>query len=225
MIMSLFKFVIRYTLIVLVTVTIFSLQLQAQETQQESVSPRGAFLRSVVMPGWGHYYVDHNNWTRGQYHLAADVTMILAYAGISMRNNTLEDNLITYVNSNAGINLDGRGKNIYLAISEFDNLQEYNDYQLISRNWDNLLDQTAENDWNWQNEDARYEYQDMRKRIDRSDNQLPALITLMVVNRLVSGISAVIKANHHNDNLPEASFSYLNEFGEPGMTAHLKVAF
>lgn len=71
----------------------------------------------------------------------------------------------------------------------------------------------------------RFRYQDMRERIDKNSNQLPALITLMVANRVISGLSAFAKARNMNRNLPEARFSYLNEFGEPGLTASLRFGF
>lgn len=215
----------RIAIFVVLAVLLSPARISAQETETSLPSPRGAFLRSLVMPGWGHYYVDNANWKRGQYHLAADVVMILGYTGISIRNNRLEDNLITFARSNANINLDGRSRDIYLAIAEFDNLDAYNDYQLISRNWNNLLPESTENQWNWQNNDDRFKYRDMRQRIDDNDNQLPALVTLMVMNRLVSGISAFVQARHKSEMMPEATFSYLNEFGEPGLTAHLRLNF
>ena len=223
--MILSKIGIRISIFVFIAVLLSPNSGNAQETDTPLPSPRGAFLRSLVMPGWGHYYVDNTNWKRGQYHLAADVAMILGYTGISIRNNRLEDNLITFARSNANINLNGRSREIYLAIAEFDNLDAYNDYQLISRNWNDLLPESTENQWNWHNDDDRFEYQDMRQRIDDNENQLPALVTLMVMNRLVSGISAFVQARNKAEMMPEASFSYLNDFGEPGLTAHLRFNF
>lgn len=188
----------------------------------EEKSPRGAFLRSLVMPGWGHHYIDKSDWKRGQYHMAADAVMILTYAGIRVRNVQLENDLETFALANAGIDLSNRNRDLFLAIANFDNLSEYNDFQLRSRNWDDLLDDTPENRWNWVNDNDRFRYQDKRERIDRNSNQLPALITLMVANRVISGISAFTRARNKNLQLPEARFSYINEFGEPGFTASLR---
>jgi len=198
---------------------------QDQDYDFDEKSPRGAFLRSMVLPGWGHQYLDKNDWRRGQYHMAADAIMILSYVGIRVRNDQLESDLETFARSNAGIDLSSKDRDFFLAIANFDNLAEYNDFQLRSRNWDDLISDSPENRWNWAADDDRFQYQDMRERIDRNNNQLPALITLMVANRVVSGISAFAKARNMNRELPEARFSYLNEFGEPGFTASLRFGF
>jgi hypothetical protein len=219
-----FKIMNFMWLVLIAMAPVFSLA-QNINTQQEAKSPRAAFLRSVVVPGWGHHYLDNTNWTRGQYHLAADAVMILSFAGIKLRVNNLETNIETFARSNAGIDLSGRSRDIFLAVGNFDNLAEYNDYQLRTRNWDNLIQDKPENRWNWPEDEQRFDYNDMRTRIDKNNNQLPGIITLMVANRLVSGISAFVRARNHNANIPEASFSYLNEFGEPGFTARLSYSF
>jgi hypothetical protein len=198
---------------------------QEFESTANLPSPRTAFLRSLAVPGWGHHYVDKTNWTRGHYHLAADVVMLLSYAGLKVRGTYLETELETYALSRANANIEGRGRTYVLAVANYDNLQEYNNYQLRVRNWDDLLADTPSNQWNWDEEASRLRYQDMRERVDKNDNQLPTIVTLMVLNRVVSGISAYNHARRIWDNAPEASFSYLNEFGQPGITAHLRFDF
>lgn len=199
----------------------------AQELQasKDLPSPRGAFLRSMVLPGWGHQYIDKTDWKRGQYHMAADAVMILSYLGLRSRVNYLEGNLETFALSKANADLSGRNREFFLAIANFDNLDEYNDFQLRTRNWNNLLSDTPENQWNWTVDGDRLEYQDMRERIDKNKNQLPALVTLMVANRVISGLNAFVRARKIWSNPPDASLSYVNELGQPGITANLRFSF
>lgn len=199
----------------------------AQELQvsKDLPSPRGAFLRSMVLPGWGHQFIDKADWKRGQYHMAADAVMILSYLGLKSRVNYLEGNLETFALSKANADLSGRNREFFLAISNFDNLDEYNDFQLRTRNWNNLLSDTPENQWNWTVDGDRLEYQDMRERIDKNKNQLPALVTLMVANRVISGLNAFVRARKIWSNPPDASLSYVNELGQPGVTANLRFSF
>ncbi|MEQ9308565.1 MAG: hypothetical protein RLN90_03865 [Balneolaceae bacterium] len=201
--------------------------INAQEftSHTSSPSPRTAFLRSLVVPGWGHHYVDKTDWTRGQYHLAADVVMILSYAGLKVRGTYLQTELKTFALSRSGANLNGRDREFQLAVASYENLEAYNDYQLRSRNWDNLLADVSANQWNWDESSNRLHFQDMRERVDKNDSQLPTIITLMVANRVISGLSAYTRARRIWENAPEASFSYLNEFGQPGFTASLKFDF
>lgn len=214
-------------LLMMVSLMFFpSVEVKAQLQQKvELPSPRGAFLRSLALPGWGHHYIDKTNWKRGQYHLAADVVMILSYAGLTVRGNHLQNELETFAQSRANTDLSTRNREFALAVSGYDNLSEYNDYQLRSRNWDNLLPDTQENQWDWDENASRLRFQDMRERADRNDNQLPTIITLMVLNRVTSGLNAFTKARNMSKNIPEASFSYLNEFGQSGVTARLSFDF
>ncbi len=200
-----------------------------EPTQSSSIEklpdPKMALLRSFVLPGWGHQYVDSDNWTRGKIHLASDIVLLAGYFGLSVRANRFENTLLTLAQSKAGVSLNNRGREFELAVANFDNLVEYNDFQLRTRRWTNLIEDTPENQWDWETEQDRLEFQDTRDKISNSENQLPAILTLMVANRILSGINAFTRARDMQVNLPEAGLSYLNEFGQPGVTAHLRFSF
>ncbi len=159
------------------------------DTNQQK-NPAAALRRSFLLPGWGEYYANPVQWTRGQWHMALDVSLILSYMGIRYRGSFLEDELVTFAQSNAGIDLASRDREVYLAVSNHDNLALYNDYQLRTRNWNKRLEEIPENEWNWESSSSRSQFNDMRERVDKNNNQLPALVTLMVINRVISGIHA-----------------------------------
>lgn len=164
---------------------------------QSGPDPTGAFWRSLVLPGWGHQYVDGNNWRRGQTHLAAEIVLGASYLGFRVRASNLEVQYITHANMYAGTDISDRNRAYRLAIGDYDNLNEYNDYQLRSRNWDKLYEDTSENRWNWQTPEDRHNYRNLRSDVDRIRNQIPAILGLMVVNRVVSAISAYNRARNH----------------------------
>tara|TARA_R110002126_G_scaffold42758_1_gene123035 strand:- start:10179 stop:10892 length:714 start_codon:yes stop_codon:yes gene_type:complete len=215
---------------VLVIGTTVAQTIDFEETEKESKienfpNPKMALLISFAAPGLGHHYVDSDNWTRGKLHLAADVVLIASYFGLNARANRLEGSLNTLARSKAGINLANKGREFELAIASYDNLAEYNEFQLRARRWQNIIEDTPENNWNWESDESRFDFQNTRDRISNSKNQLPALLSLMVANRVLSGLNAFTRARDMAQHLPEASFSYLNEFGEPGITAHLRFSF
>ena len=158
--------------------------------QDKQKQPSAALRRSLLLPGWGEFYANPQSWSRGQWHMAADISMVLSYLGIRYRSVQLDDELITFARSRAGIDLSGRDRELYLAVSNHNSLDLYNDYLLRTRNWNKLVEESPNNQWSWEATSDRSEFNRMRERIDKSKNQLPALVTLMVVNRVISGIHA-----------------------------------
>lgn len=212
----------------IVIFTIASCQfVSAQEVGQEPNIPnqRTAFLKSLVLPGWGHYYVDRNNWNRGKYHLGADILVVLSFFGLNIHSNNLQQNWYSYARDEAGIDIENRSREIQLAVGDFNSLSDYNDYQLRTRNWDQLLEDRPENRWNWQSDELRGEYNDIRNRFENIDQQLPALIGLMVVNRVVSAISAYNRAGKVQAKNTDTALYFSRHAVGTGILANVKVRF
>lgn len=163
--------------------------------QSGQPDPKGAFLRSLAMPGWGHFYTGEQNRNRGLAHLGAEAVLIGSYLGLNIRGNRLENDYLTLSKLRAGVDLDGRSRSFRIAVGDFDSLADYNDYQLRTRNWDRLFEDTPENRWEWDSSDNRLRFRDLRQSRDRVRNQLPALAGLMVVNRVISAISSYNRAD------------------------------
>lgn len=192
---------------------------------QDSPSPEGAFVRSLVMPGWGHYYVNSGQWKRGQVHFGAEVVLIASYFGFSVRANNLENQYQTLASLKAGVEITDRSRSFQLALGDFKTLQEYNEFQLRSRNWNRLFNDQSENRWNWDTEEDRDKYNDLRSDVDRVKNQLPAILGLMVVNRVVSAISSYNRAKSQS-NIPDVTVLPVRASpGEMGVVARFNLKF
>lgn len=166
----------------------------------QNTSPRGAFVRSLVLPGWGHFYAGSSHYNRAGIHLGSEAALIGAWVGFSVKSGRLENDYITFTRLHAGVDLTSRGRAFRLAVGDFNSLEEYNDYQLRSRNWNRVLDDTPENRWSWPSAGERLSYRDMRSNADRIRNQIPAFAALMVVNRVVSAVSAYNRVKKENEN-------------------------
>lgn len=196
------------------------------ETDQHLPDPKIAFLKSMAVPGWGHHYVNPSDWRRGQYHLAAEVVLVLSYIGFSIHSNNLQQNWYAYGRAEAGVPIANRSRRFQLAVGDFNTLEAYNDYQLRSRNWDQLLADTPENRWRWSGDAERSEYNDLRSRFQTIDQQLPALLALMAVNRVISGISAYNRAQKRIESKSVSSSLYLSRYQfSSGVIANIKVEF
>lgn len=183
-------------------------------------------MRSLAVPGWGHYYNDKDDWLRGQIHLGADLVLIGSYFGLTIRSGNLEDQYLTFARQKAGVSIDDRSRAFRLALGQHDNLAEYNDFQLRSRNWDQLFADSPENRWSWQTTEDRQRYQELRESSDNARNQLPAIAALMVVNRAVSAVSAYRRARNMASGA-EIVFTPVHSIGsgESGIVANFTFRF
>lgn len=168
---------------------------------QQANEARGAFLRSMAVPGWGHYYNDRDDWDRGKIHLAIDIGVIAAYLGFQHQSSTIKSDYTTLANLRSGVDIRDRNRSFQIALSDFQSLEDYNNFQLRTRNWNRLLEVNNENNWQWQSERDRIHYGDLRSRRDRIRNQLPALFGLMVMNRVISAISAYNRSENSTNNI------------------------
>lgn len=209
---------------ILLCVTVISPDLVAQ-TDKGKLTPKGAFLRSLAIPGWGHHYVDETDWNRGKYHLAGEAALVLSYLGLNVRANYLEDDYRTLAQSRSGADLSNKDRDFLIAIGNYDSLSEYNEAQLRSRRWNALFPETPEYQWNWGSTDDRLQYQNTREKVDKTRNQLPTLVVLMVGNRIASGISAYLRAQNKLKDFPETGLIYMNEPGYKGLAAKLRFNF
>lgn len=193
---------------------------------QSQPDPRVSFLRSLAVPGWGHYYNDSDNWTRGQVHLSADIVLLGSYFGLNIRAGNLEDQYITFANLRSGVSIENRSRSFQLAISQYNTLSEYNDFQLRSRNWNQVLPDTPENRWHWNSTADRQQYSELRENSDNARNQLPAIGALLVVNRVVSAISAYRRARDMSSG-PDLVFAPVQTTGtgSSGVVASLTFRF
>ncbi|MFH5831228.1 hypothetical protein [Halalkalibaculum sp. DA384] len=185
--------------------------------------PKIAFLKSLVVPGWGHHHVNPSDWERGQYHLAAEAALLLSYAGLKIHSGNMRQNWFTYARAEAGVDIEPRDRGFRLAVEDYDNLDAYNDYQERSRNWDQLYEDISANRWNWSDTGARHHYRDLRSRFETMEQQLPALLSLMVLNRVISAVSAYNRAQHSKS--AGTTFSLDPVQGTHGVVARMSFRF
>jgi len=178
--------------------------LQDASLNENQKSPSAAFVRSLVLPGWGHFYAGNQHNTRGAVHVGVDAALIGSIFGFNIRANRIENDFITFANLNAGVDLSSRDRSFRLAVADFNSLEDYNDYQLRTRNWNRLIEDTPNNRWNWPNFDARNRYSEMRSDSDRIRSQIPALAGIMVVNRIISAISAYNRVRNEIESTPQS---------------------
>lgn len=198
---------------------------QNQEVQSD-ISPRNAMFRSFLVPGWGHHYANPGEWRTGMYYMALDAVLITSVSLLAVNSGLLNENMYTFARLHSGTDIEGRSREFQLAVGNYESLAAYNAFQERTFNWERMLSDDPENFWEWESQKSREEYLDIRSRRDKVNRQIPTVISLMVVNRLVSGLSSYITARNMDANVPEFSMRYEpNSQGSFTPVASLRFSF
>ena len=173
---------------------------ETKSEKDERKDERTALLKSLVLPGWGHFGLDASASTRGKIHIGTDLALLAGYVGADLRVGSLTDEYLALGELRAGVLMANRDRTFVLAMGNFNSLEEYNDYQLRSRNWNRLIEDVPANRWQWEYDEDRRRFKDIRERADLMENQLPAILGFMVINRVISGISAFNRTRTWNSD-------------------------
>ena len=164
-------------------------------------SPQKAFALNLLLPGLGQRYVQGGHW-----HGAATV-YALADAGLWIGLLTAQnryDNLVTHYTTFAAVHADafveGKNRQFFLNLAAYQSSDEYLNVQLRNRNWTELgyvADRAFQ--WEWETEGDFFSYRQMREDSESLRRRRTLLISVLVVNRLISGFAAIRAANKINN--------------------------
>jgi len=155
-----------------------------------------AFGLSVLLPGLGHRYVNGGSWGgAGTVFVTADIGLWLGLVASVTQENHAVESYTNLVARSAGNTLDGKSRSLELSIGNHDSSSEFIDELLRSRQWDRLEGaEDPSNQWEWESTSDRVRYIELRDDADAADRRTKAIIAGLVINRLISGITAVLKS-------------------------------
>lgn len=160
-------------------------------------SPGLSIILSAILPGAGHFYTGRMDV--GAYFLGAEVSMWLGLFGVNYYGNVLRDDSRSFASVHAGLNKDGKDDDYFSNVGSYSNIYQYNNEKLQNGEYDKLYNLNT-HFWNWDSQGNLDEFDRQRKKSERTYNLSTIFVTGMIVNRLVSGISALILTNKTNSN-------------------------
>jgi hypothetical protein len=159
-----------------------------------------AILYSLLLPGMGELYAD--GYASGKYFTIAEGVLWGTYIGMSVYASNQEDNYKAYATSNASINTSGKNDDYYSTISQFENIDEYNDQKALERNFNQMYN-TETFFWKWQSTEDRRTYRSMWSSSEQTNNDLRFVVGAMILNRVVSAINAARLVGAYNNRIDE----------------------
>jgi len=159
-------------------------------------SPALALLFSVILPGAGHFYIDRMDV--GKYFLGLDAASWIGLGALNIYGDDVRDESRTFSRQHAGINtLDNKSDDYFTDIGSFDNIYEYNNDKLTRGQYELLYDVNTYY-WNWDDSQNKNIYEAQRKSSERIYNTRIVFGSILITNRIISGISALLLANKEN---------------------------
>jgi hypothetical protein len=179
---------------------VFILFLLLTSTYVQAQSKGGAFLRSVVLPGWGHQYVNSGSWKgKATVYAATDAGLWIGLASTIMRKNRLTQSYQTLAATKAGAQIEGKDRAFFLSLAGFATSADRVQQLQWNRNWTGAEEAAkAENAWSWKTTADQELYAQTRNRAESMRRQKPMLIGLLVTNRVISGVTSVLDERRKN---------------------------
>lgn len=159
------------------------------EISDGSKSPGLSLLLSLLLPGAGHLYAGRMDV--GKYFITAEGALWLGLAGINIYGDALRDDSRSFAVVHSGLNKEGKSDDFFADVGNFNNIFEYNNYRLSRGEYDKLYDINGYY-WNWDNTSNRENFDEQRRKSESMYNSTKIFTTGMIINRLVSAISAYL---------------------------------
>src|SRR5437867_305833 len=153
-------------------------------------SPSLAFLYSLFVPGMGQLYT--KRFDVGKYFLISEASLWMGFAAFTIYGNWLFNDAVGYAVNHAGINRDGKDNDFFTNISNYDNVDEYNQDKLIHGEYDKIYYPGTGYDFYWDDAANRKKYREDDLASKRIHNDRLFFVGAIIINHLVSSVSAVI---------------------------------
>jgi len=159
-----------------------------------------AILYSLLLPGMGELYADA--YDSGVYFTVADGVLWGTFAGMNVYANWQKDRYISYSQSNASVNSEGRDEDYYATIGKYLSIDQYNDEKALERNFDEMYN-TEKYFWKWKTSTEQKNYQGMWVSSEQTFNDVRFVVGALLLNRVISAINAVRLVSRYNNNLSQ----------------------
>ena len=168
-----------------------------------------SMLKSVVFPGWGElneYNVlsKDNNLENVKYIKDRARYIMLQESSLWIGFYAFQNLAVSYKNdyrllgeSNAGVSWDGKNDLFAANVGNFNNLEEYNAYKLLTGQYDDAYLEDGY-DWDWQdNNDNRLKYDRTRNKSEKYDKIKTYLTAGLIINRVISTFDVLSIMKEH----------------------------
>jgi len=157
-----------------------------QPVNKNSLDP---VIKSFLVPGWGQNELGYKS--RSKKYIYVEVGILLSLYTSSKYSNEIKRNYIAYAAKHAGIVTNGKDREYWVDIGNFNTLNDYNSEHLRNREVGELYPQTQKWNWNWDTSKNRKYFESRRIQSDKMKLFSTFAIGGLFLNHFVSSIDAL----------------------------------
>ena len=128
----------------------FNGKILGQPTKNRSLDP---VIKSFLVPGWGQNELGYKK--RSKIYGYLEVGILVSIYTSSKYSNEIKRNYIAYASEHAGVVSEGKDREFWVDIGNYNTLNEYNDEHLRNRESSDLYPQNSQWNWEWDSSDKR----------------------------------------------------------------------
>jgi hypothetical protein len=121
---------------------------------------------------------------------------------MNVYGNWQQDRYVAFAQNKAGITTDNKDDAYYATISQYLNIDDYNNEKAFERNFDEMYN-TNQYFWKWNSSEDRKSYRSMWVSSEQTFNNVRFVVGALLLNRVISAINAVRLVSKYNKNLSE----------------------
>ena len=164
----------------------FSGKLICQPVNEKAIDP---IIKSFLVPGWGQSELGYKE--RSKMYNYIEIGILLSMFSSTKYSNEIKRNYIAYATEHAGVISNGKDREFWVDIGNYNTLNEYNSEHLRNRDTGELYPQTVEWRWSWDNSENRKYFESKRIQSDKLKLFSTFTFGALFLNHFISSIDAL----------------------------------
>lgn len=150
-------------------------------------SPRQAFWRSLILPGWGQHYAGGS----GLRFAVVEAGLWAGYLGLRGLEEVRQTQYESYAARHAGARTAGKNNEYFDDLGFYQSRLQHDQYALYDEGpGAQLYPAGAEYGWEWDHEASRQRYRQLRNSSSNAGRQALYATGLVVANRVIAAVHA-----------------------------------
>lgn len=171
------------------------------------ISMKKAMLLSFLFPGAGQYYADSK--FKGQVFMGVEASIWVGFIAYRVYGGWKKDDYQDFAAAHAGVNNAGKDDEFYDWLGFYDSREEFNQFGRLYYPDRAYLADNESYYWQWDSEDNRLTFKDMKDDSKRAFRNSTFMIGLAIANRVIAGIDT-----YRTVKSAQARLRSLTQFGE-----------